>query len=124
MTKRSTRPFRFGDGKVVHSTRKGIIPAKIGRTKCKIETEVVPADIPMLLSKTLLKRSSAVLDIAHDKATMFEQPVKLELTSSGHYCVNLRDDSDAEEGETETLDEDEVLTVAENMTTKEKKQSW
>ena len=76
VTKRSTRPFRFGDGKVVHSTRKGIIPAKIGRTKCKIETEVVPADIPMLLSKTLLKRASAVLDIAHDKATMFEQPVQ------------------------------------------------
>jgi hypothetical protein len=76
VTKQSARPFRFGDGKVVHSTRKVIIPAKIGQTKCKIETEVVPADIPILLSKTLLKRASAVLDIAHDKATMFEQPVQ------------------------------------------------
>lgn len=85
---KSTRPFRFGDGKIVQSTRKVTIPAKIGQTRCKIETEVVPADIPMLLSKTSLKRASAVLDIAQDKATMFDQPVKLELTSSGHYCVN------------------------------------
>ena len=102
VTKQSARPFRFGDGKVVHSTRKVIVPA-------------------MLLCKTSLKRASAVLNIAHDKATMFEQPVKLELTSSGHYCVSLRDDSDAKESETQTLDEDEVLTVTENMTTKEKK---
>ena len=118
--KQSARPFRFGDGKVVHATRKVIIPVKIGQTKCKIETEVVPADIPMLLSKTSLKRASAVLDIVHDKAAMFEQPVELELTSSGHYCVNLRDDSDAEESETQN-DEDEVLAVTENMTTKGKK---
>lgn len=89
--KQSARPFRFGDDKVVYSIRKVTIPARIGHTKCKIETEVVPANIPMLLSKTSLKRASAVMDIAHDKATMFKQPVKLELTSSGHYCVNMRD---------------------------------
>ena len=57
VTKQSARPFRFGDGKVVHSTRKVIVPA-------------------MLLCKTSLKRASAVLNIAHDKATMFEQPVQ------------------------------------------------
>lgn len=54
----------------------------------------------MLLSKASLKRASAVLDIANDKATMFKQPVKLELTSSGHYCVNLRDDSNLDKKET------------------------
>lgn len=57
---KSARPFRFGDGEVVHSTRKVTLPAKIGQTRCKTETEVVPADIPMLLSKTSLKRTSAV----------------------------------------------------------------
>lgn len=68
--KQSARPFRCGDGKVVHSTRKVTIPARIGHTKGKIETEVVPADIPMHLSKTSLKRASGVLDIAHDKTTV------------------------------------------------------
>ncbi len=65
------------------------IPAIIGQTKCHIETEVVAADIPLLLSKTSLKRSGAVLDLQNDKAIMFKHPVTLELTSSGHYCVNL-----------------------------------
>lgn len=60
-----------------------------------------------------MKRTSAVLDIAYDKVTMLKKPVKLELTSSGHYCVNLRDDSEP--------DEREILTVTENMTTKEKR---
>lgn len=79
----------------------------------------------MLLSKTSLKRASAVLDIAQDKATMFDQPVKLELTSSGHYCVNLRNESNLNKSQLEKSetpsDEDEILIVTENITTKEKK---
>lgn len=47
----------------------------------------------MLLSNASLKRARAVLDTANDKVTMCKQPVNLELTSSGHYCVNMRDDS-------------------------------
>lgn len=94
------------------------LPAKIGQTKCKIETEVVPANIPMLLSKASLKKASAVLDTAHDKATMFKQPVKLELKSSGHYCVNLRDENNQDIKETQS--EEEILIDRENMTTKEK----
>ncbi|XP_034552315.1 uncharacterized protein LOC117821880 isoform X2 [Notolabrus celidotus] len=115
---KSARSFKFGDGRVVYSTKKVSIPAVIGQTKCKIETEVVPVDIPLLLSKTSLKRASAVLDIENDKATMFKQPVKLELTSSGHYCVKIKD---VKLDESETSEENEVLTVTENMTTQDKK---
>ena len=131
----SARPFKFGDGRVIHSTKKVKIPAMIGQTRCQIETEVVPADIPLLLSKTSLKRAGAVLDIENDKAIMFKQPVKLELTSSGHYCVNLRDESSPVEGEiqnendiltvteseeNEIPNENDILTVTENMTTEKK----
>lgn len=42
----SRRAYRFGDGQVVHSTKK--VPAKIEQIKCHIETEVVPVDIPLL----------------------------------------------------------------------------
>ena len=58
----------------------------------------------------------AVLDIENDKAIMFKQPIKLELTSSGCYCVNLRDESNPDERETQNY----ILIVTENMTTKEK----
>jgi len=58
----------------------------IGQTRCQIKTEVV--DIPLLLSKTSLKRTGAVLDIENDKDPMFKQPVKLELTSSIQFiCI-------------------------------------
>ncbi|XDV11978.1 hypothetical protein PO909_000752 [Leuciscus waleckii] len=87
----SCRPFRFGDGQVVHSNRKVKLPAKIGLTKCHIETEVVPVDIPLLLSKMSLKRAGTVLDMENDRVVMFKQPVPLELTSSGHYCVDIKD---------------------------------
>ena len=41
----SKRPFKFGDGKIVYSFKKASIPAKIGNTKCSIETEIVTSDI-------------------------------------------------------------------------------
>ena len=88
----SDRNFRFGDGAQVKSCKKVIIPVKIGETSCKICTEVVDANIPLLLSKESLKAAKTVLDIDNDKAMMFKKPIKLEFTSSGHYCVKLRDE--------------------------------
>lgn len=135
----SHRPFKFGDGKVVHSMKRIKIPAKIGQTKCNIETEVVPAKIPLLLSKASMKRAGTVLDMENDKALMFNQPVKLDFTSSGHYCVNIMDRKDktiqsddqilvaAEDTSNEQMFEDEeyecdeeILTISENMNKAEK----
>ncbi|CAG2194339.1 unnamed protein product [Mytilus edulis] len=65
------------------------IPAQIPSTNCKIETEIVKADIPLLLSKASLKKAGTVLDLKNDRAIMFNKPLKIKLTSSGHYCVNI-----------------------------------
>ncbi|CAG2196723.1 unnamed protein product [Mytilus edulis] len=85
----SSRAFKFGDGKVVNSFMRATIPAQIESTNCKIETEIVKADIPLLLSKASLKKAGTVLDLKNDRAIMFNKPVELEFTSSGHYCVNI-----------------------------------
>lgn len=111
----SNRAFKFGDGKVVNSFCRAIIPAEFGKTLCKIEIEVVKADIPLLLSKSSLKKAGTVLDLKNDKVTMFGSPVCLECTSSGHYCVNILKANDKTcENELE-----EVLEFTE-MTQKEK----
>ncbi|CAC5379710.1 unnamed protein product [Mytilus coruscus] len=68
-------PFKFGDGQTVYSYQKVKIPALIGSVKCSIETEVVDCEIPLLLSKTSLKRASTILDLRNDKVTMFGQLV-------------------------------------------------
>jgi hypothetical protein len=41
------------------------------------------------LSKSSLKKANTVLDLKEDKVTMFDNPVELEFTSSGHYCINI-----------------------------------
>lgn len=112
----SHRPFKFGDGKVVYSNRKLKIPAKIGQTRCHIETEVVPASIPLLLSKASMKRAGTVLDMENDSAVMFSKPVKLDFTSSGHYCVNIMDN------EKKNIQSDDcVLVAVEDVTLEEQK---
>ncbi|CAC5417756.1 unnamed protein product [Mytilus coruscus] len=68
-------PFKFGDGQTVYSYQKVIIPALIGSVKCSIETEVVDSEIPLLLSKTSLKRASIILDLSNCKVTMLGQLV-------------------------------------------------
>ena len=48
-TSKSAQSFKFGDGEVMDSFLNVTIPAKIGSKVCKIETEVVKSDIPLLL---------------------------------------------------------------------------
>ncbi|KAL5011741.1 hypothetical protein ScPMuIL_010292 [Solemya velum] len=101
----SHRAFKFGDGQKIYSFKRAIIPATIGETPCNIDTEIVKADIPLLLSKNSLKKAGTVLDLKNDQAVMFEQPIMLQLTSSGHYCVDItgRDNFIPEETEQEVL---------------------
>ena len=37
------------------------------------------------------KKAGIVLDLQNDKAVMFENPVNLQFTFSGHYCINSLD---------------------------------
>ena len=43
--------FKFHDGRKVYSKYKTIIPAKIDKSECYIQTEIVKEKIPLLLSK-------------------------------------------------------------------------
>ena len=97
---------------------KATIPAQIGDTKCSIETEVVDIDLPLLLSKDSLKRAKAVLDMCNNKATMFHQPVELNYTSTGHYCIDI-----SGKQETKYNEESEILFLEGKLNESEKKQT-
>ena len=92
-----------------------VIPAVIGGKKCKISTDVVDLELPLLLSKASLKKANAVINLNDDEAVMFGQTVKLEQTSSGHYCVNLKRNSKDNHSEI-----NDVLTVLDDLSTQEK----
>ncbi|VDI06062.1 Hypothetical predicted protein [Mytilus galloprovincialis] len=118
----SSRAFKFGDGKVVNSFMRATIPAQIGSTNCKIETEIVKADIPLLLSKASLKKAGTVLDLKNDRAIMFNKPVELEFTSSGHYCVNIVKTKPEIQNLPVNVEEN-VLNITDDMSTAEKRKT-
>ena len=88
---KSFTKFQFGDGKEVCSEQRVSLPAVIGGISCQIESEVVPCKIPLLLGKPSLKKADAVIDVSNDKIQMFGKDMIVEVTSSGHYVIDLMD---------------------------------
>ena len=80
----------------------------------------VKKDIPLLLSKASLKKAVACLDLKNDKALMFGQVIHLQLTLSGHYCVDIRSAEDFER-KPYLLNSHEILTINDEMNPSEKK---
>ena len=77
--KKSNTPLKFGDGRKLYSQNKAKLPAKIGKTPCNIEVEIVDAKISLLLSKSSLKKASILTDLQNDKVTIFYQPIFIVL---------------------------------------------
>ena len=57
----SNTSFKFGDGRQVKSQKRARIPAQIGDKSCLIEMEIVKENIPLLLSKSSLKKQKQSL---------------------------------------------------------------
>ena len=85
----SSKPFRFGDGKVVKSSKMATIPAFIGNKKLHINTDIVEADIPLLLSTSAMKKAQMQLNFANDTLSAFGQELPLKMTSNGLYSLPI-----------------------------------
>ena len=81
--------FKFGGGTRMKSIEKVTFPCKIAGVKCRITSDVVDIDIPLLLSKPSMKATKVTLDFENDKASILGQNIDLQCTSSGHYFVPL-----------------------------------
>ena len=55
----SKNSFKFGDGRRVKSFSQVVTPTKIGIKNVMIETDVVNEEIPLLLSKEIMKKADA-----------------------------------------------------------------
>jgi hypothetical protein len=114
--------FKFGDGQKHYSFKRACIPASIGGTECCIQTEIVKAEIPLLLSKSSLKKAGTVMNLQNDSVIMFDKNVPLQSTTSGHYCVNLCSGV----GVTKCMDSEEepvVMAVTQDMSEEERKRA-
>ena len=85
----STNVYRFGDSKTLPATRNLDIPVVIGSKQFTLNTDVVPNDVPLLLSKKSMKTSNMPLDFKNDNAVIFGEPEQLIVTKSGHYAIPI-----------------------------------
>ena len=81
--------FRFGDGERITSLKNVTIPCRICNTVVKVNTDIVSADIPMLLSKESMKRASTRMDFKNDTVQMFGKQQKLHVATTGHYFLPI-----------------------------------
>ena len=84
-----TKWFKFGGGEKVHSQGCYTIPAVLAGKDVRIRTDVVDSDIPLLLSKSAMKKAKVKMDLENDTAEIYGTLVSLNHTTSGHYSVPI-----------------------------------
>ena len=73
--KESTTSFRFGDENSVKSEKTVTFPAKIGHKNIMIRADVMDTDLPLLLSKSAVKKVNVEIDFSNDTVSMLDQKV-------------------------------------------------
>ena len=81
--------FKFGDNKAAQACFAADIPIELGYKKCKLRTEVVEGDIPLLMSNKSMTDAGTVINLKDNKITMLEQDLPLIKTSNGHSCIQI-----------------------------------
>ena len=59
----------------------------MGRKQVLLNTEIVPSDIPLLLSGKSMKRAGMTIDFKNDEPIAFREQIQLMNTKSGHYTI-------------------------------------
>ena len=85
----SQKNFVFGNQGKLKSSARYKIPVNIGGEINDIMFDVISSDIPLLLSKSEMKRIGITLDMKNDKGYINDKPLPLTTTSAGHYTVDL-----------------------------------
>ena len=85
----SPKSFIFGDGATVSSLKRVSLPCLIGGYRSTLVTDIVRCNIPILMSKTALKRAKLCIHFESDSAIISGNNVSLQYASSGHYILPL-----------------------------------
>ena len=85
----SSQRFAFGGGHTVKATMRVDLPCWMGGKKGKVITDVVPCNIPLLLSRYTMEQAKFILDFGKRTVTWKDQQIKLKLSTTGHYCLPI-----------------------------------
>ena len=114
------KPFRFGDGKQFIASKAGTIPANIGPQKVGLKTHIVDTDIPLLLSKSAMKKGEIELKFSTDTINFLGDETPLNINSSGLYHLPLTPSKQLLEKVNKNLEHHPIILCAtENKSNKE-----
>ena len=82
------KQFRFGDGEQQMSIKGADIPITIGRTKLMLHTDIVSAQIPLLLSRSSMKKGDMMLNFNNDSLIFKGETIPLHTTTTGLFFEN------------------------------------
>ena len=86
---RGKKHLNLVGGTCLKSKGEYCLPAFMAGSDVTIRTDVVDSDIPLLLSRSAMKRAGVKMDLESDTVTILGKTVALHLTSSGHYCIPI-----------------------------------
>ena len=81
------RVFEFGGGTYLKSKGEYSLPSVVAGKEGMIK--IVESDIPLLLSRTAMKKAAIKMDLENDTSTTMGKEVALNLTTSEHYCIPI-----------------------------------
>ena len=86
----SKSSYKFGDGTKIQALQNVVIPAKMGNTYIRINTDVVDKEIPLLMSRETMKKARMKIDCYNNRAQVFGgEELILNETSKGHWIIPL-----------------------------------
>ena len=116
---KSSRVYKFGGGEKRHSKGVVLLPCKLDNSlNVLVRTEIIEADLPLLIGNTTLKKGLAVLNFGRNTLELGGKKLNLMQTQSGHYSMNVEVSTSSERLKT---DEVICLAVAETEELTEKK---
>ena len=90
MVTQSQRVYKFGGGEIRPSKCLVRLPCNVAGKNILLSTEVVDAEIPLLLGNSSLEKAKAVLHIAPCKVELLGAVIPMEKTESGHYSIQVK----------------------------------
>ena len=89
ITNDSNTVIVFGSMQRQKAIMKATFPVMIANKKCTITSDVIDGELPLLLSKSAMKKAGVVLNIVTDVVEVLNKSIKLKTSSSGHYLLPL-----------------------------------
>ena len=114
------KPFRFGERKPFIASKAATMPPNIGPHKVGLKTHIVDTNIPLLLSRSAIKKGEIELKFSTDTIIFLGDEIPLNITSSGLYHLPLTPSKQLLEKVNKNLEHHPIiLRATENKSNKE-----